>query len=189
MRWIVAIAALLTAAPSIPQTPSTTFRHNEAAIVRVFCQNGEGAVWGTAFKITATQYITARHVTNDRTCFVAGQQVLVHTEDEQHDYASFDGPRSDAVIEPSCEGFRRGKTYASRGFARGEPFNVFSPQIAFPLTLGGFQTFVGEPVIPGMSGGPMIDEQGRVVGINNMRWPNRSMPLRSTPLCVAAGRA
>lgn len=181
MRWIVALAALLWAAPSIPQP--VAFTHNEAAIVRVYCERTNGAVWGTAFKITRTQYVTARHVVLDGTCYVAGQRVLVHTIDETHDYASFDGPPSDAVLEASCEGFKHGKTYLSRGYAHGDPFDVISPQIAIGFRLGGFQVFAGEPVIPGMSGGPMLDEQGRVAGLNNMRWPNRAMPLSSTGVC------
>ena len=181
MKWIVAIAALLTAAPIIPQTIG--FQHNEAAIVRLYCQRIDGAAWGTAFKITATQYITAHHVVENGTCFVAGQQVLIHTLDKKHDYASFDGPRSDAVLAPSCDGFTTGNRYIARGYAGGRPYNVISPQTAFPMRIGGFQTFTGEEIQQGMSGGPVMDAKGRVAGIVNMRWPNRSMPLSSTGLC------
>lgn len=180
MKWIVALAALLCAAPS-PHTGN--FKHDEAAIVMVSCFHELGRVSGTAFKVSEAGYITALHVVAKGTCYIAGKPITITSIDEKHDYATLTGPPSPATLRTTCEGFRHGQQYAARGYGGGQPYNMFSPQIAFSLKMRGFQVLAGESIIPGMSGGPLIDGQGRAVGVVNMRWPNRSMPLSSTGFC------
>jgi S1-C subfamily serine protease len=184
MKYLVALAALLTAAPSVPQEVAE-YPHDEAAIVLVYCQRTAGAVTGTAFKVSETAYITAHHVVVGGACFVAGQRVTVTSLDDKRDYATFTGPASPAVIRPSCAGFNAGQTYAARGYPGGGTYNIFAPWQATRATMGGFRVFMASDSIPGMSGGPVLDAQGRAVGIVSMRWPARSMPLQLTGYCKA----
>lgn len=181
MRFFVALAALLTAAPG-PPLPGD-YAHDEAAIVLVFCQRVDGAVTGSAFKVSETAYITAHHVVAGGQCSVGGHRVTITALDEKHDYAAFIGPASPAKLTTSCKGFRSGEVYAARGYPGGGALNIFSPQMATAKSLKGFRVLLGADVIPGMSGAPVIDPQGRAIGVINMRFPNRSMPLQLTGYC------
>lgn len=180
MKVIVALAALLTAAPSLPQG---TYEHDEAAIVLVSCERPTGRVTGTAFKVSETNYITANHVTTGGVCSVGGQRVTITFEDERTDYATFVGPASPAVLRASCGGFRAGQTYVARGYPNGGTYNIFAPWQAMNARRGLFQVFSASDAIPGMSGGPVIDEWGTVRGVVSMRFPARSMPLKLTGYC------
>lgn len=180
VRAAMSCAALLTAAPTQALGP---YEHDEAAIVRVYCQRDGGAVTGTAFKVSTSGYITARHVTVGGVCFVAGQRVTMTSEDERTDYATFIGPESPAVLKASCGGFKAGRTYVARGYPGGGTYNIFAPWHALNMRLGLFQVFAASDSIPGMRGGPVIDEAGTVRGVVNMRWPARSMPLSRTGYC------
>lgn len=185
MLKYVALAALLTAAPSIPQEAfdRSAYPHDEAAIQLIYCQRVDGAASGTAFKVGPTYYLTARHVVLGGQCSIGGVPVTINTMDEKHDFATLTGPASPHILATNCRGFHSGQTYLARGFPGGQSYNIFMPMIASALSVGGFRTFTGADVIPGMSGGPVMDTQGRVTGIVNMRWPSRSMPLSSTGFC------
>ena len=167
-------SALLCAAPTMP---SDTFAHDEAAIVLVDCI----ATTGSAFKVGPNSYATAAHVVDSPACMVAGEPIKVTHFDRERDYATFIGPSSPAVLRVSCEGFRGARLYIARGFPQGA-FNIYAPWQSLGITLGGWAVFSGE-AIPGMSGGPVMDDQGRAVGVVSKRWPPRAMALRSTGYC------
>lgn len=182
MKWFVAIAALLTAAPVIPETVG--FQHNEAAIVQVHCRYA----MGTAFKVGPTFYITALHVVEGGTCSVDGQLVTINTMDVENDFATFTGPPSDAILKVNCKGFRPGEEYIARGFAFGGRANFLQPLTATSARYRHnghvlpFTVFVGD-IFKGMSGGPTIDDKGRAVGVNSKLNPSMATPLSMTGLC------
>lgn len=177
-----AIAAMVLCVSATGPIP--LYSHDEAAIVMVKCQKARGMASGTAFKVGRDSYITAAHVVAGGTCSIEGVPVAVTSFDERRDYATFTGPASDVTIKARCDGFKSGRTYIARGFPGGQPFNMYTPWLATRSKLGGFNVFFGDG-LPGMSGGPVIDESGSVVGIVNMRWPTRSMALRYTSFCGA----
>lgn len=187
MKWIVALAALLCAAPSPPLHPALQgdYPHDEAAIVLVRCYKPTGNVTGSAFKVSERGYITAHHVVDGGICTVGGQVVTVTAMDDKRDYAAFIGPASSHVLRPSCAGFKPGTVYAARGFPGGSGYNIFTPWLAIRAVWGGFNVFAAADSIPGMSGGPILAPDGRVTGIVNMRFPPRSMSLSNTGYCKA----
>ena len=170
-------AALLCAAPTHPMGD---YAHDEAAIVLVDCVTSSGS----AFKVGPNTYATALHVVEGpMPCNIAGQPITVTHIDRERDYATFIGPASPAILRTTCEGFKRGQMYVARGFPGGGTFNIFAPWQAVGIKLGGFSVFAASDAIPGMSGAPVIDGQGRAVGVVNKRWPARSMALRETGYC------
>lgn len=171
-RVIAVVLAASLVGSSTPAFPATPYRHADEAIVRVEC----GGV-GTAFHIGKGLYVTAAHV-------VAGckDQPGIVIYDEAKDVAVIRGAVIKARIKYSCSRFNPGEEYLAIGFAHGFPFKTFIPVIASKFIQKGYQSFIGE-MIPGMSGGPILDEYGRAHGIVNMRWPGRSQELADTVVC------
>lgn len=181
MKVSVAFAAALACVSASPAPGA--YLHDEAAIVLVGCIRPGGNVTGSAFKVGPDTYITAEHVVSQGVCFVAGQRVTVTSTDERTDYATFTGPASPAVLRTTCAGFKPGRTYVARGYPGGGSYNIFAPWQAVNAKIRGFQVFMAADSIPGMSGGPLLDETGAAVGVVSMRWPARSMPLKGTTFC------
>lgn len=180
MKPIVALAALLTAAPAMPVG---TYEHDEKAIVLVQCQRALGRVSGSAFKVGPNTYVTADHVVREGRCYVAGVQIEITHRDEKRDYATFTGPVSVSTLRTSCAGFQTGRAYLARGYPGGGSFNISAPWQAIPLVMDHFRVFVAGDAIPGMSGGPVMDDSGRAIGIVSKRYPARSMALKYTGFC------
>jgi S1-C subfamily serine protease len=101
----------------------------------------------------------------------------------ENDFARFKGPESSVQARLTCRRYEAGDSYLAVGYAFGAPFLTSSPLIASAFDTDPEHTeFVGE-VIPGMSGGAVMDTRGYVRGIVNKRWPARSIALADTPLC------
>ena len=173
------LAAPLLAAPSA-STTALPYSHDAEAIVRVDCSGG----WGSAVKVGVSTYITAAHVIDAGGCTVGGVGITLTAVDRWNDYATFIGPSSNHVIEPSCDGFSSGKMYVARGYAAGFNENVLVPWLATEIVWRAQRLFLADAAIPGMSGGPVIDRKGRVVGIVTMRVASRSLPLDATGVCA-----
>lgn len=178
---LMALAAipLVSAVPPSPPIPT-------AAIKLLRC----GDYAGTAFHIGWGRYITAAHVLEEtKACTIEGVKVtFTGRANDDLDIVELRGPEIAAKFDIDCGGFQPGREYLSIGFAQG----LYRTQI--PLFYSAFgrdpdsgnQQFIGSDIIPGMSGGPMIGTDGRVVGVNLQRWPSRGRQLRDTYLCSKA---
>lgn len=152
-----------------------------AAITTVSC----GQAVGTAFHIGGGRYITAAHVVNNGECTIAGLPAPKVAVIPELDFAEVGGPVDRPKFDISCDGFGAGKEYLAIGYALGKL------RVTLPLLNSAFgkdgnnSMFVGGDMIPGMSGGPMIDRAYRVSGINLQRWPSGARSLSETYLCGA----
>ena len=171
-----ALALVLLLGASAP-VQSGSYAAPDAAIVRVECDDGIG----TAVKISGDTYVTATHVVSSGVCRVGGVRIT-NIVSEENDFSSFTGPTSTVKAKVSCRGYRAGDFYLARGYAFGAADIHSIPWQATPFVIKGYQTFMGDG-IPGMSGGPVVDSRGRVVGVTNRRWPSQSIAFKNTSIC------
>jgi hypothetical protein len=175
------IAAALVAAPGSDLPPAPTYFVAYDAVKQVECQQ----VAGTAF-IANHHLISVAHVTNNPGCAVNGEAIQP-IEEGALDLSS--EPSVPKGLRINCGGFHVGEKYWALGYAYG-----LHIQRAIPLVgtgefneLGMAILFGSPTVIPGMSGGPIINEQAEVVGTVNIFYPGHpysgSQELRGTSLC------
>lgn len=182
----------------LQSTSNRTPDVNIKMIRRIRCSGGHG----TGVIIGRDTMITAAHVIEGQTgCRddESGELLTVVYKNTDHDFAVlyFPTTRHDEWARISCGGFRTGRTYYSYGYAGvGDSDIMMTRQIATNDFVDGTPSR-GSPffhmrvlrgvVIPGMSGGPIFDEEGRVIGLNNLTGDNYrfglSREIRDTYLC------
>ncbi len=150
-----------------------------AAIRHITCGDGTG----TGSIIQADTVLTAAHVVDENvTCIdtMSGAIGTVVAKDDASDLALLKFPVKslpERFIRMSCEGFRAGQTYYSYGWMFGQEFVVqrlIGTGYIAPLiythdgkALANIQIVQGV-IIPGMSGGPIVDIDGNMVGTNQV---------------------
>jgi S1-C subfamily serine protease len=172
-KFVAALAALALSVPSPSVATDTGL--NTSAVVRIECEKATG----TAFHVGKGVYVTAAHVVEDCVDIIP---LVAYSAPESLDYAVFLGPVIEDKFEVKCDGFEPKKEYLAIGYGFGFEEPMYQPWIASSFSQDGYRSFIGE-AIPGMSGGPVLDKEGKVHGIVNMRWPARSQELRDTVLC------
>jgi hypothetical protein len=173
-KLLAALACLsLTASAPVP----VNLDDGDAAIVLVVCDQGVGS----ATRVTENAYISVAHVTSLGNCTVDGTKITVTHSDAEQDFSTFIGPKGKDTLDISCDGFTRLEGYVSRGHAYGDPNVWFQPVIAVAEYKGKW-AFVGD-IFPGMSGGPIVDKDGRITGVNNIANPSAGVDLKDTVVC------
>lgn len=184
------LALALAGAPfAMPASDPVYVQMDE--VRQVMCDTSRG----TAFRTGQGAFTSVNHVVDDLGCTIDGEPIQVTLTDAADDFASLRTKVFGKALRINCNGFVEGEEYVAVGYASGLPVqrairvtSSYAWTIAAPW--GGFHVLVGqERFIPGMSGGPVLNKQGEVVGTVNGY--NRyiplsySQPLSETALCGA----
>lgn len=187
MKAVLALAALVCVSATDPRPANTQSGIAPDAMVEVV-QVRCLASAGSAFYVGPRVLLSVAHVTSASGCFIDGEPVKVIGK--QGDFTILLAPRPvDKWLRVDCEGFKRGRVYTAWGFARGLPSLTSVDMVATGRFISGFARLWGIfNVIPGQSGGPIVDPQtGRAVGTVNVynaqRGDSGSVELKGTVLC------
>jgi hypothetical protein len=207
--FLLAALGLISASP-IP-APSTLFiqRSTQSEVVDkryegirlVYCEDDEGnAWWGTMVHYSKDRYLSVSHVASNGLCYDAKTMVplKVTLNDGLNDFAIFQSPipLDNKILKISCDSFKINQTYYSIGWAEGQylikmPLKAMNKYTNKRFTVDEkpalhFRLLQGK-IIPGMSGGPMIDENWVIHGMNNAVWDDintsYSRELADTAVC------
>ena len=176
---LVASALCCVSASEAPPAPQFV---QYPQISRVECTEG----MGTAFR-AGGKWLSVDHVTHLSNCRVEGRPIAAKG-DPLLDFSVI-GPAIPKGFPINCEGFRNGEPYYAIGFANGLPVQrlVILKGTGEHDNNGMAVLFGVEKLIPGMSGGPILNKEGEVVGTNNMfhRWLPLSLSreLKDTSVC------
>lgn len=178
--------ALALSSHGIDFGPTTFVSH--PYVEKLSCQRGSG----TAFKISDGRWISVNHVTEIGGCLLDGKPITVTHADSYGDFSVFtvDDNRRGG-IEVNCNGFNDRQWYFGVGHGMGYTIpQAKAVRYSILYTLFGsdrWGIFEANRFVPGMSGGPVLDQTGRVVGTVNAYGTTArisfSRPLSRTILC------
>jgi hypothetical protein len=175
----------LAFALSTPAAQSVADYTHRPLIHQVRCSGSRG----TAFRIGPTTFLSVAHVTDGKDCTIDGEP-FTFANDGELDFAVIEVPtlRRGGAMRINCDGFVVGDYYFASGYAFGHPWQRTVTIRATGVARDGYRYLWGTPtVIPGMSGGPVMNARGEVVGLVNMYSPwlplSFSLPLSETSMC------
>jgi hypothetical protein len=178
----------------LAQSPAGEVRqapYHYPAVHQVICKMEKGSTRGTAFLVAPNTLATAAHVL-DEDCSIDGKPITVKENRGDLDFAIVEADIPGRPMRVNCAGFTAGRWAYATGYANGFGWQTTLALLAVYLKdEEGKRALLGMPrVIPGMSGGPIVNEAGEVLGIvnayHNFAPLSFSRELKDTSLCRSA---
>lgn len=185
LRIAGALAALCLSTSAAQTTvPASTLAHYPQ-VKQVICAKSRGS----AVRIGNDTFISVTHVTTNSGCSIDGEPITVTYSDGGLDFSILRTARPGRGLEIDCGGFVPGEYYFATGFAYGWPIQTTILIRSTSLrSFNGLAILYGpQTVIPGQSGGALLNAAGKIVGVVNAYNPvlllSFSRALKDTPLC------
>lgn len=159
----MAVDAIATPAP-------TPWLIDHDTIPRISCILPGAMGTGTGIVIDSDRVITAKHVVERGLCSVDGNEIeSIHPLIGTQDFVEIKLKRPAFQIRAllSCDGFKEGEEYLATGYALSGHKAVTQLVLGSKTKDNGSRTYLRGSFTPGMSGGPVSDLRGRIVGIVN----------------------
>jgi hypothetical protein len=169
------------------QTPVSSDVVRYAQVRQVDCNEGKGTAVNTD-----KGWISADHVTSLSFCEIEGHPIDAKGE-RGLDFSTLRVAIRGAQFKVNCDGIKPGSWVFAAGYAGGYSWQTMTRHLAtYQKTDDGLRILLGSPtVIPGMSGGAVLNEKGEIVGIVNAYskiYPiSYTRELRDTSLCRTTG--
>ena len=165
------------------RTPVSSDVVRYAQVHQVDCNAGKGTAVNTD-----KGWVSANHVTSLSGCEIEGHPIDA-TGEKGLDFSTLRVAIRGPQFKVNCDGIKPGTWVFAVGFAGGFSWQTMTRHLAtFQTEKDGLQLLLGYPsVIPGMSGGAILNEKGEIVGIINAYVRGSplsfSRPLKDTSLC------
>lgn len=153
--------------PSEEASPPGPFFLTLDLIQQIVC----GTWTGTGSRIDSDLVLTAAHVASHDDCTIGGQPARVEYINGGLDIAvmRIASPAPTARMVISCAKPKPGGTYFAVGYAFGRVFAVQRYVGTGGKAPGSGQAIFQGLAFGGMSGGPMVDENGQIIGVVTQR--------------------
>jgi hypothetical protein len=152
-------------------------------VQRIQCNQGSG----TGFTIEDGRFVSVHHVTSLTNCHTPTKSIDARRDgDLDFSTAPF---QARGGLPINCDGFKTGTYVWAIGYAGGFEWQTMTRlYVTYKIADNGMRILLGRPtVIPGMSGGPILNAAGQVVGTVNMYHSDLglsfSVDLKDTSLC------
>jgi hypothetical protein len=172
-------------------------KSSSSAIKKISCIKNDHRTSGTAWHIGKGKFVTAYHVIDNKACTINGEPAKVILTSAMLDFAEVQIISSNfKKLTYYCGNFSTDRHYLSFGYPSVGMVisSLTATSTVVPMRLGITPTFYGDRVLTGvlmhgMSGGPIMNDDGQVVGINiatnDVDYDTAlSRPLSDTALCV-----
>jgi hypothetical protein len=174
-------ASLALALFNLPSATASSVNYPQ--VHRVNCSTSSGSAF-----LTDRGWLSVAHVTNNSGCEIEGHPI-VSQQDGEIDFSRVNVSLTGRGMKVNCDGFKVGTYVWSIGYAGGFEWQTMTRHlVTWKVTDDGRRVLLGPAVIPGMSGGPVLNAEGEVVGTVNRYLPGAplsfSQPLSGTSLCL-----